>query len=194
MSTAGKALSIALGVKKLLNVERKTHDTTHSYTPSSAAGSIALLNGVSQGDTAYSRDGGSVKMLNVNVKGSLNINGSATTTIVRAMLLYKKDNAGTAPTVADILGSGWTIDSHYAKDNIHRYQVLFDRRYDLDQAAKNQILFNINKPMRLKVRYSGTGTSTSDIEKNGLYFILVSDEATNTPSVVFKGRVTFIDN
>lgn len=193
LDKASRALKVALQLKSLLNVERKTHDiATTSLTPTTA-GLFLLLNGIANGDLAFERDGSSVKMVRLGIHGNIFIHASATNTQVRYLIVQKKDNNSAAPVLADIL-NGVGTNGFYKKNTIHNFNILYDKRYNLAQDGKDSLQISFNKELRMKVRYDGTTAAVTDISKNGLYFFCISNEATNTPTFSIASRVTYIDN
>ncbi len=90
LGTASKALSVALAVKKLVNVEFKHHNVQTVNTAITDAGTITNLSLFSLGDTSTTRDGGSVKFTSFRLSYALRINASATVTNMRVMIIHDK--------------------------------------------------------------------------------------------------------
>ena len=86
LSTASRALSVAYGLKSIINSELKHYDESGTSTPDGASGSIVgILRGMAQGDTNNTFDGNSILCKSVQVRFSTNMNASATSTRVRCM-------------------------------------------------------------------------------------------------------------
>ncbi len=193
LDTASKALTVAYAVKRLINVERKVNDVNGSDSVTDA-GIITLLNGIAQGDTAVTRDGSSAKMLRVSIYGNLILHPSATSSIIRLMLIQKKDNDSSTVTLANVLTGTPNVNSHYDKDEIHKFNVLYDKRHQLALGALDAKVYMINATLDMKVRYDGATAAVTDLTKNGLYLIALGTEATNDPTHIFQSRVTYVDN
>lgn len=195
LGTASRALAVAYGVKRLLNVEKKYIDSTPGSggVSVSSSGTVTLLNGCAQGDTDQTRDGNQMKMTSMSLRGYVTNHPSAANTSVRMMILIKKSNDGAAP-VPNLVLDSLSPNSLYNRDHIHRYKVLSDKRYVLNSAARTNIQFTLNIPMDEKVRYDGTTASVADIDKSGLYILLISDQSTNTPIFYYNARVNYVDN
>ena len=79
LSTASKALTVAYGIKKLLNVERKYHDDSVDGGSANSTMVINTLTTIPQGDTANTRDGYSLKLQNLAWRLFIKQHASATT-------------------------------------------------------------------------------------------------------------------
>lgn len=197
MQVAGKALAGVRYIKKLVNVEKKKFDlvqtlqTTNEY--------VAHLTSIAQGDTASSRDGNSILLQYVTIRGRLYLNASSNLTNHRIVVI--RDNqqvSDTAPGVADLLegatGADFTI-ANMELDNVGRFTKLYDQVIQLQEefsGSSKQKNFIINIPINKHVRFNGT--AGTDIQKGGLYIMVMDDQATYHSSVTFNSRVVFTDN
>ena len=78
IKVASTALATARAVKDLLNVEKKYHDVqATNQSLAYDAVSSTLLNAVAQGDTDQTRDGNSLKILNLSMYGNIRVTGTA---------------------------------------------------------------------------------------------------------------------
>ena len=75
LSAASKALTVAYGVKKLINVERKAH-TLNITTSPATAGSVIGLSQIAQGDTFGERNGNSILVKSIQLRGHFTTTGS----------------------------------------------------------------------------------------------------------------------
>lgn len=113
---AKKALNVAYGVKKLLNVEYK--DVTVSQiggagsTVDNETGVVYYLPQIEQGDGGHQRDGDSVKVTSLNLKCKCTINASANATKLKFWLVNDLTNNGTEPTLAMLLETPSVYDEH----------------------------------------------------------------------------------
>lgn len=197
---AGKALTVAIATKKLLNVEKKFHDYVTSAN-CLTTGSLVLLNGIAQGDTASTRDGSQCKMVSSFQRVTLRKNaaGDATQQVRVILLLDKQSDAG-FPNVSDIvslLSSSSGQDASMSLmnlDNNYRFKIMKDKIYDLD-AYHPQVHFDHYTKLQQKVRFSGTGSSSTDISYGGLYALFISSQATsNGPQFNIVSRIRYVDN
>lgn len=176
---------------KYLNVEKKYNDVTVSSNPSSS-GALSTLAGVGQGDTASDREGISVKWTSIHMQCSLIMHNSATHTIVRMMILIDKQPNGSLASITDVLESA-DINSFNNKNNAYRFKTLMNRKYTLNSEYPEKSA-KFNRKLSLHTRYTGSASSVSAINSNNIIFLIVSDEATNTPSVNLEFRLRFVDN
>lgn len=189
-----KALRLAKYAVKMMNVEFKNVDTSFSSSVDSS-GTIQNIMSISQGDSNSQRDGRSVKFVSIALKGRMEINTSAVTTNVRVLLVRQLNMNQTLPTVLDVLQTS-TINSLRNLDNTDNVKVLYDKRWNLDPNSYNQKLFSINRKLNIRPQYAigNTGGGLTALERNGIYLLLLTSEAANTPTIAFESRLRFIDN
>lgn len=191
MSLGALALRKIWKLKGLINVEKKKFDIVNTGANILNSGSITHLTAIAQGDTDQNRNGNSVFVRSVNLKGTLNIHASAANSWLRMSLIMDTQQiADTAPAFADIYEST-DVNSHLNNLTVGRFKVLASKTYALDAVNSNKILY-LNVPMRHHVRYNGT--AGTDQQKGALYLVFVSNEGTNGPLITHETRVSFHDN
>lgn len=186
------------GVKRLqelVNTEFDYVDSSSSTTVASA-GTLRLLNGMAQGDTASSREGNSIRMKSYYMKYQIANNATAVNTNTRVILVLDKQSNGAQPLVTDILATN-TVVSPRNLDNRKRFKILYDKCHSLGTAGPA----NINTEFYFKNQqthvayYNGSNLGTiADIATNALYLLTISDQATNLPAINYYFRLRFIDN
>lgn len=188
------AISAMKGVKYLKGlVNSEVHKLESDIGASvSDSGSITHLTPITQGDSTANRQGNSVLGKYLTCRGILTKHASATATQVRCMLFRDNQQVGdTSPGISDILQSTPYINSMLSSTTVGRFTKLYDKLVFLS-SNKPSGQFVINLAVKSHVRFNGS--ASSDIQKNGLYLVLVSNEATNTPSVDAQARFGFYDN
>lgn len=175
-------------LKKAINVERKYYDYSVAQSINST-GSMLLLNTVGQGDSVVLRDGNSIKCVSMHMQFYVAINASATHTLVRLMLIRDKQS-GLSPGITDVLANS-NVNSFRNLVNGKRFQVLYDRRLQLDKDEKDSFLITYNKKCQQHFVYDGTSSTPNT---NRIYLLLLSSEATNTPTIGGYFRMRFVDN
>lgn len=191
LSIAQKALSTALTVKRLVNVERKYKDTSYSASLS-GSGAIMNLIDIPQGDTSEQRIGNSIKLTNVLIRGDAIINSADTNSLVRLVLVRDLQQQGDSPPVwLDIFDTA-TPNTALNRNNAGRFKILADRRFTLSKNGQDVHLFKIFKKLNFHVRYNGP--LATDFQKNGLYLAWITGESTNLPTIDVTARVSYIDN
>lgn len=219
---ASKALYVASRTAKMLNVEKKFHDVQLSASDIySGSPYIQLLNGIAQGDTSQTRDGGQCKLINClirfNVLGEVDTGTYRIPKSIRWMIVLDKQADGTAPTLSELLEDPTTSPdcSPMKYANSKRFRVMraghillppnhvaFNGTSDQTVGKNGRYVekyINLNKGKNpgLKVRYSGTGANVSDIASNSLYFVswIQAGLATGQGiSLAGQCRFRFVDN
>lgn len=178
-------------LKGIINSEKHHHTLNSSVTPSTS-GSVISLHEIAQGDTDSTRTGNSILAKSLAFRFLINMNPSATQTYVRILLIQDKQQiADTGPSITDVLHSA-SVQSLLLIQHIGRFQVLHDQVVDLDNSLRTTKMTKLYKKLHTHIRYNGS--AASDIQKNGYYLMVLSNEATNTPTVFYNTRLSFYDN
>lgn len=204
LTIAGKALSIGVGVAKVLNVEKKYVDVDYNVTGfDSGVYTMQLLNGLAQGDGGSQRDGDQAKFLSLQWKGHIQNTTSASTLSYRFIIFQDRQADGTAPTIAELLelaGSGKVAYSSIRMDNKMRFRILHDDFFHLDPVNNDrrtlQGYMHLGKNgAGLKTRYGGATAAVADLNSNSLYCVAISSEATGAQSKAdIQFRLRYVDN
>jgi len=194
LSTAGKALTVAYGVKKLLNVERKILDNTINVAPSTS-GLVINLTNCSQGDDYNNRQGDSILAKSIDLRYSVQMNASASFTTARCMLVRDNWQQGTDPTFSELLENPTNTRSFLNHDQNGRFTILMDQKIVLLQSTEKSAFvsdkhFNLNH----HIKFTGTDNLDASNSAGHLYLMVMSNEATNTPTFYGFSRFRFIDN
>jgi hypothetical protein len=189
-SRSGGAGALA---KYMLNAEHKFKDTSINQSPNNN-GVQVLLNGMSQGDTASTRDGNSVKIDKIHLLLDNIKNTSATTTVLRTIVYVAKAPNGSAPAIADVL-TPQNENGLYNPINMgNLIKILYDRVHTFENSGKAISITRKNLNHIVHTRFGGTGATISDIQQGAIYLLLISNESTNTPTVQGTTRVMYYDN
>lgn len=181
-------------IKGLVNSEVYKFDNTISSTTGSDSPFVSHLTDIAQGDGDAARTGNSLYVRSVSSHLTISQNASATFTRMTVWLIQDTQQVGdTNPAYADIFETA-SPDTFLNTDTVGRFTILWRRSYCMSAAATEQFQINISKPLRLHVRYNGT--ASSDVQRNGLYLVAISDNlvATNPPSIQGQIRVSYHDN
>ena len=189
MEIADKAYRGMKYLKSVVNVEKKIQDTSISTSPTSS-GYVTPLTQILQGDGINNRDGNSVKVTYLGLRGNFTANDAHTLT---RMIVFRDNQqiGDTTPSVSDVLQSA-DPNSFLNQNTLGRFKVLLDRRYQNTDAGNNKgIAFKHDLSLQHHVRYNGA--AATDVQKGGLYILLVSDDAVG-PNIAIECRVRFVDN
>lgn len=192
LNTAQKALNVALATKRLLNVEHKVYALANSPTISTT-GSITNLSGISQGDGAGNRDGDSIKVTSFNLRFRLTAHASSTNTSVRMIIFRGKSEHGKTFSISELLQST-VVYSEKARDERYNTKILFDKVFDIPYGTNKMVVsrnMTFRKIMNPHINYD---SATTTVENGGFYLLLLSTEATNTPTLDYRAVTHYLDN
>lgn len=194
---AKRALDLAKQVKGLVNTEFKSINYPSGSDTPATTGTVDCLTLVAQGDTAITRNGNSIKAKSLSFKARLSIHGTASSTVVRIMLILDKEFDQALPTLANILDST-DVKAHMNLDYAKRFKVLRNKIFIIERGAGDsgpqQLYYEDYIPLDLKIRYDAGTAAAADAKENQLLLVMLSSEPTNTPTVSWSSRVRFIDN
>ncbi len=196
---AHKALWLGRKALKMLNVEYKFHDVQLTGSAISTTATILQLTNISQGDTGQTRDGLQLKVASILLRIRASVNESATKSSLRCILVHDKQTNGAIYTTAAILRDVTITDaivSPYELDNKFRFRILYDKVVNLVPSNDSaiQMIDYYKRDVEMRIRYSGNAGDITDIPSSSLSLLLISTEATNTPSVTAFVRIRFVDN
>lgn len=198
LGIAGKALSVALKTRQLLNVEYKLKDQVLSSVSVGSDGAEGYdMTPLSIGDTLNSREGNQVKFTSIFLKYYMNINTSATDTTCRVIVVYDKQPNGATFSLTDLLKDssiGDNIISPLNLGNKFRFKILYNRIHQMSINGKNNCYGKFYKKIFMRTRYSGTAGDITDVATNNIKVFFISDEATNEPLMNGNIRMRFLDN
>lgn len=181
-------------LKGLVNSEMAHKD--NSFSLGSAQSKIFSFVNIAQGDSASDRTGNSILVRNLYVRGTMEINTSVTgDTRICLMLVKDTQQVGdTTPSVSDIVTSSTDPDTLLATGTFGRFKVLWRKNYALTPVSGGRNVVSLSKYWKVydHVRYNGS--ANTDIQKNGYYFVVITSENVNYPSVNFNARAGYHDN
>lgn len=188
-----------MSIKKTLNPELHKNEQTISSVNIDWSGTNALfsMTALTANDTNGGRTGLRVRAHSVSAKLIFTANTTSVGSVVRTIIMVDKFVAatGSLPTIASLLdngGSSIATLSGYNKAYGDRFKVLYDRVIHLSADSKDLRQVNITVPFKQLVRY--TGTASGDEGTNQVYIAFISNEQTNTPSVVGYTTFRYYDN
>lgn len=194
---ADKALKGVMFLKGLINSELYTYTSTYNNTGCNTNGSVTNVTAIPQGDNADDRTGNSifVKQCKMNLLFRIDPSGTEYNTNVRVMLVRDRQQVADAiPGIGSVLAQTTQYNVLIAGPNIGnkgRFTILYDRVFNLSDAKPSKhVKWTVN--MKSHVRFNGT--AGTDIQKNGLYWMMVSDSIVSNVSVHGDIRIKYHDN
>lgn len=189
---AGKAWSGVKYIKGLVNSEMYSLENSASGSTISTTPTVIHITATGSGDGESNRTGNSIYVKSYFIRGGFVIDPDIPTSFVRMVIVRDTQQVGdTAPAFNDVFSSNscFSVVNDTTKG---RFDILCDRVYTLDNSGKRNIAFKCYIPMRSHVRYNGT--ATTDIQRNGLYLMFISDQPTDTVSYSYGDRLRYHDN
>lgn len=187
---AQKALKTAKWVAGLVNSEYKyTESTQATQAAIDYNGLVYNLCAPAQGDGATNRNGDSIKLKNLTLRGDIAYNGTTPET-VRMMIINDKENSIT--TGSDILEyTGVQTAPYSPKNPNYKYdsKIIYDKTMTIDSQIplrKFDIVLKLNHHMNFLA-------TTTTIVNNSLK-LLVIGQTSNGSLLRYLSKVTFIDN
>lgn len=178
-------------LKGLVNSEMLHHPLTGTATPSSS-GTVLHLTNIVQGDSDNNRTGNSIFLKSIFIRMVATLHASASSTFVRVILFKDTQQVGdTSPAVTDVLETASYL-SPLSSSSGGRFSVLKDVLFNINDVSRDVHILKWYVKQQLHVRYNGT--ASTDIQKNGLYVLFISSEATNSPSLPYNIRLSYHDN
>ncbi len=196
LGDAAKALKMASYLKSIVNVEFKNHDTNVQEVISTTA-SITQLTNIAQGDTTVTRDGSSCKIVSLMLNYFITMHASAIESIMRVIVVHDRQTNQAIYAAADLLHDtsiNDALNSPKNLDNDRRFSILYDRCHSLSSAGTTIKNFKFYRKLALRIRYDNAAAAITSLTQNSLSIFLISNEATNTPSINFFLRLRFVDN
>lgn len=190
---AQKAWSGMRYIKGLINVERKFFDVTAVTSPDNS-GTVINLSNIAEGTDYNNRDGNSILLQNLLFRVNTSGNVAGNNIFVRAIIFADNYQTGTDPTVLNLLETAST-NSPLNHVTSKRFTIYKDFKWTLDlynptKTMKKYIKF----PQSTHIKYQNTTGADASNWEGSLYLLLISDQATNKPSVDWYARLRFTDN
>lgn len=183
-------------LKNMVNAEFKsvTAINNATHTPSTTPSRL-LLNPLGRGDDIDQRHGRVVRARSVEIDGHVTINSSATNTRLRVVLLLDTHPDGVTPTYPEVFNHATSVVAVRNLDNRRRFIILRDFLVQLNNSTRDMSRIKLYKQLNFHQIFDDSNAGDiTDIKHNALYLFLISDEATNAPSVHLTTRYRYVDN
>lgn len=183
-------------LKNMVNAEFKSvtaiDNTTHTPTTTP---SRLLLNPLGRGDDINQRHGRVVRARSIEIDGHVTINSAATNTRLRVVLLLDTHPDGATPAYSDVFQHASSVVAIRNLDNRRRFVILRDFLIQLNDSTRDMSRVKLYRRLNFHQIFDDSNAGDiTDIKHNALYLFLISDEATNSPSVHLTTRYRFVDN
>lgn len=178
-------------LKGLVNSELKSQTSAEVNQAVPATGGMYLINQIAQGDGVSSRDGNVIRIKSFEIRATLSIHDNAVLTFMRVIILInKQQQADTTPAVLSVISEA-KVTAVYNHVDRSRFRILLDRTFAINADHKNSTM---HKYLTLNIAQKYNGTTSADMEKNGIYMLLIANEASNFPAFRYVTKITYRDN
>lgn len=194
-SGGGAGVTALREVRKLKrNIEKKMVEWALADTTTAATGNVQNIALVSQGDGLQNRSGNSIApyLLEFNMMWQGDV--KATDDVFR--LIIFRDNKqvnSTTPAVTAVLRATNVI-SMYNYGNKGRFQILFDECYTAPGDAAVRQMWVRKLRLQLKGKMGWTTNTDTSINSRGLYWLAITNQATDVPHMFWTARLHFTDS
>jgi len=204
--TAGQAaLTAVASLKRRIAAatEIKYEDvntTNASPVTMTEASAISNLAQVAQGSSIVQRVGQQITAKRLT--GRYWIRPGNSNSMARVIIVqYKKQSSSTTPSLAKILenysagtGTVWSPFSFTNQFN-ENFRLLYDKSHALDATTNAGVTRELSIPLNFKIAYNGS--AATDIEKNGIYMFMLSNETVASglgPLISYGLRLAYTDD
>lgn len=193
---AYKGYRLAHTLARFVNTEQKVMITAQDDTATAAAGTVACLNLIGQGDTHILRDGLSIKPSRLTVRYQVKYDAAAAWTgLVRVIIFTYKQEGGVMPTVGGILDNTapiWLAGKNY----VNRFQskFLYDRSHALSESGNGNAVFTVKLRLEGHINFIDNGATIASVDNGGYYILVITDAGANQPRIAWNARLTYVDN
>lgn len=194
LATGTTALALARQIKGLVNVEHHRHIISSSSTSITNTGSVLPLHGISQGDNKADRTGNSIMTKYISGKLLFTHNSaSPSSSVIRLIYFIDTQQIGDSiPFVTDVLESASTT-APLNRNTIGRFRILKQEYIIMHPNSTEAVVKKIyTKTGSHHVRYNGA--NATDIQKGGIFRLVISNHVANYPTYQGDEILMFIDN
>lgn len=190
---AARALKGVMYLKTLVNSEMKLFTQQNASVVQSYNGNVIHLTNITQGDTTANRNGRSILINYLQLRGIFTKNAGNDT--CRWLVIRDKYQTGTAPSVDQVLQTVGTSLAPYAPLDASfagRFEILDTGMVTLSADRPVYIykkFIRLNKHCKWQTVADGGGTMSGHI-----YFVSLNNVAASGNTIEFVSRVGFRDN
>lgn len=194
-----------LALKKVKHLEN-TLEPEHKQFISSTVGAVgtsgttwSLMTSIAQGTDVFQRVGNEIRIRRIRFRAFItsNTSGSTTPTVVRIIIVKANQQIqDITPTfgfvVPPVALPFLDYNCNQNTQNSNQFcTVLHDSRHVLDVQGPAGKMLDVDKKVNFKVHFNGV--TSSDIQKNGIYVYVASNQSSLQPIVDSISITEFID-
>lgn len=190
-SIAEKALALAKTVNK--SIEKKAIDFTGGTAVTTTATPFHFT-AIAQGTAQNQRIGNSIYLTGMAINFNWYISASAAISHIRFVIFQDTQTQpdDTAIAWTELMDNAAILAMINRGSQRNRFKILYDQQSMLGQNSNEAEVFpKVYMPIKKTVEFNGT--ASSDIQKNGIYGLVISSEATDTPIFNYYARLYYHD-
>lgn len=177
-------------VARLVHAEKRYKDIAPGAVNMLNTGTVTLLNGMQIGDQDGNREGTTLAMTYLAVKGQFYSVGGAVAN-GRLMIVYDKQTNAAAPVVNDVL-TACEPNTFRNNNTMKRFIVLYDKSVSISGGNTYPKRFDFGIPLKKNTQFNTSNAGTvGDIVTGGLFAIWLSDLAASYPTIDFHARLFY---
>lgn len=178
--------------RKVVTLSQQTKISDLGFgTTISGTAAIASLSAVAQGVDVINRTGAKIfpisYMNNITVTASTTLLGTTVANVRLIVLQDLQQVQATAPTISDVINPANVVGQRNIYF-INRFRILRDYKVKVDTYNPT---IHIKDVIKLNGNICYASGAAADVSQNGIYFVYVSDNSVNPPTLVFNGRLLF---
>jgi len=194
---AFRAFKGVMALRGLVNSERHYKDSGPSL--GLAKSRITPLHSIAQGDATSDRNGNSILVRSLYMRGFLQVNPAvALNTRVSLALVQDTQQIGdTTPAISDIFNSDdpeAMLNTSNTNYTAGRFKIIWRKNFNLTNVSASRPTIQLEKYFKLYSHIKYNGPTATDIQKNGYYLVMLTSETTNFPIISFTTRLGYHDN
>jgi len=188
---AEKALKLAVAANK--GIERKNVDFSGNSTIGTTATALHFT-AVAQGAGGSQRVGNSIYVTGLAMNYYWYKHPTSTQVQIRLVIVMdtQTQSDDTALSWTEVFESSSIMSMVNKGSQKNRFKILYDKIGMIDTSDFGQTHQKVFIPIKKQIDYNGS--ASSDIQRNGIYGLILSDENTNQPAFNYYSRLYFQDS
>lgn len=194
LSVANQALTVAQNVQKLLNVEKKLADLFISAASPGTTATIGTMFTIAQGDTAYTRDGYSLKPISLDIEYTLACNATTAPRGAYCRLMIGQMKNDSDPTAITWF-TGAMPNQLKNLDIVPEAKILVNRLIPIDVYDGKHGYIRLSDKQLRRIQYDDTDTTGTNYRNGQLFYYFQSNMAAGSePQLNLCARLRYVDN
>lgn len=194
-SVAQKALTKVNKLQRQFKPEVKSKLANSVGLGVPLTGQTITFTDIAESVTSIGRTGLDITGKSLSIRYNIMKNVSPSTTLCRLIVFRDRQQiADTNPSIDDVLqstASNTAITSFHTEVHLKRFDILYDRVHLLTSTEPKVVAVKHINLKNLDIRYNGS--SSSDVQKNGLFLAFISDQISTVPLMNLSSRFRYTD-